>query len=734
VWLNDVLLLHSENMYVSHRLPVEELRASNELTLRFAALSPILARRHPRPRWKSLPLRSQSLRWYRTTAQGRLPDFARWAAPVGPWRPVELVQPLPEVELLDSHLEASCDGAGGVVSIRAVVRAAGVSGATLVVGGERRDLAVEQADGHVVVSGALRLERIERWWPHTHGAQPLYPAQLELDGTVLPLGSVGFRTVEVDTTDGAFTILVNDLPIFCRGASWGGGDPVTFSASDEEVHAQVLRAREAGMNMFRVAGYSSYAGASFWDACDELGILVWQDCMLSTVDPPDDAEFWVGYERELRQVFGALQGRPSLAVACGGTEIYQQAAMFGLPIDSWRSTVLEETVPALLAELLPDVPYTPTTPFGGELPFQPDTGTSHYFGIGGYMHPLVDARLARVRFASECLAFGIPPEPETVEEIFGDARVAGHDARWKSTVTRDPGMSWDYEDVSNHYVEEIFGVDATSVRYSDPRRALDLARAAIAESMSVVLSDWRRSDSPCGGALILGLRDAWPGAGWGLLDSLGRAKAPWYAVSRVFAPRCVLVTDDRLSGLHLHVFNDGPAPLTGLVRLTLFDAGGSVRESLEQAVEVPPHDVVALSAQRMLGGFRDLTNAFRFAPVSTDLVHVVLEDEDGTAIGEAYHLPAGPARPVLPEVGLEARIEGTAEQGYRLEVSSRLFAQYVALDLPGFAPADSWFHLAPAQTRTVELRPAGGSRPPAGSLRALNSLATLRLSSAEPGR
>jgi beta-mannosidase len=733
VWLNGVHLLHSENMFVTHVLRVERLEPRNELTLRFAALSPILARRHPRPRWKSLPVRSQSLRWYRTTCQGRLPGFSRWAAPVGPWRPVELRRLDAAPKLVDRRLEARCVGEGGEITINALVRSLGVrpAEASLCVGDERARLTVGGEDDLVSLAGTLSLAKVDRWWPHTHGDQPLYPVRIELDGSTLDLGSVGFRTIAVDRTDGAFRVLVNDLPIFCRGATWGGHDPVTFRAAADDVTVGVERCRDAGMNMLRVAGYSSYAGAAFWDACDELGILVWQDCMLSTVDPPEDSEFWAGLERELRQVFGELEGRPSLAVACGGTEIYQQAAMFGLPINSWRSTLLEETIPNLLAELVPGVPYLPTTPFGGELPFDPQVGTSHYFGIGAFMHPLSAARTAGVRFASECLAFGIPPEPETVVEQFGDARVAGHDARWKSTVARDPGMSWDYEDATNHYVSSIFGVDPVAVRYQNPERALDLARAAVAEAMSVVLTDWRRRTSPCDGALILGLRDAWPGAGWGLVDSTGRPKAPLYAVSRVFAPLAVLVTDERLSGLHIHVFNEGAEGFSGVLRLTLFGVDGAVRETCGEPVQLGAHGEERLSARRMLGGFRELTDAFRFAPASNDVVLVELLDASGSPVAETFHLPGGPARPLLPALGLEAILAESAPESFTVTVSTRLFAQYVAFDVPGFVPSDSWFHLAPGKTKTVTLRSRDHSRAPTGTVRALNSLATARVAPAE---
>jgi beta-mannosidase len=730
VWLNGAPLLHSENMFLEHRVPVDALEAENELAIRFAALTPLLARRHPRPRWKSLPVRSQSLRWYRTSFQGRLPDFAPWAAAVGPWQPVTLTRLADGPEVVERRLRCRCEGEGGVVSVDLIVRR--VEGAPvdgmLVVGDQRAQVAVEPGAAGVRVRGTVTLDSVERWWPHTHGEQPLYPVSLELGGSVLPLGSVGFRTVEVDQSDGAFTLRVNGVPIFCRGGSWPARDPVTFAGAAAEIEGMLRSVREAGMNMIRVPGYSCYADDAFWDACDGLGILVWQDFMFSTVDPPDDPAFAASVEQELSQVLSALQGRPSLAVTCGGTEMYQQAAMFGLPLDSWRSSLLEETMPAIVAELAPGIPFLPSTPYGGELPFSPDAGTAHYFGVGGFMKPLSDARQAGIRFAAECLAFGTPPEPETIDEAFGGPRVVGHDPRWKATVPRDPGMSWDYEEAGTYYVREFFGLDPLVVRYSDPERALDLTRAAVSEAMTVVLSDWRRRSSACEGALILCLQDWWPGAGWGLVDGLGRPKAPWYAVARVFAPRTIIATNDGLAGLHVHACNDRPTPFSGTLRLTVFDASGQVIESATEEIEVGAHDELALSAQRLLGGFRDLTNAYRFAPVHADAVLAELLDADGTAVAEVTHLPAGAARSVLPDVGLTSSLERASDGSWSLAVTTRLFAQYVAVDIPGFRPSDSWFQLAPGRSKVVTLEPAGGVASPVGTVRALNSLTKTRVS------
>ena len=134
----------------------------------------------------------------------------------------------------------------------------------------------------------------------------------------------------------------------------------------------------------------------------------------------------------------------------------------------------------------------------------------------------------------------------------------------------------------------------------------------------------------------------------------------------------------------------------------------------------------------MLGGFRDLTNAYRFGPVRTDVVLAELLDGEGRVIGESVSLPAGPARPLLPDVGLEATVERASDGSWSLEVASRLFAQYVALDVPGFEASDSWFHLPPGHRKTVRLSSDSGQAP-RGTVRALNSLARSALTAGGGG-
>ena len=733
VWIGHTHVLHSDNMFLSHRVRVTTPTGDNEIVMRIGALSPLLAKKHPRPRWKSRLVRSQSIRWYRTSLLGRMPGWSRWAAPVGPWRPVRLEGNVAgAVTLEDLEVEVRPAGAGGRVMARLGLRCpAGVpERVVLCVGDDEAPLTIGPVeDGFVRVEGTVELAAVERWWPHTHGPAALYRARVRVDGTEIDIGRIGFRSIEVDQEDGNFTVYVNDQKIFCRGACWNTPDPVSLVTGIEQLRTRLEAVRAAGMNMLRVSGYSHYESDTFWDLCDELGIMVWQDAMIASVDPPEAEAYQASLCAELTQLFGSLQRHPALAVFCGSSECYQQAAMYGLAPERWHNSTLDEVIPALLRVALPTTAYVASSPSGGPMPFDPDTGVSHYFGVGPYLRPLTDARLAGVRFAAECLSFSIPPEPQTVRREFGGAEVAGHSAAWKSTVARDAGTSWDFEDVRAHYVREIFGVDPLLSRYSDPEWALDLGRAAVVHAMGTVLAEWRREGSTCAGALILTLSDLWPGAGWGLLDSLGQPKAPWYAVSRVFAPCALLATDEGLSGLRLHAFNDGPTAFTGQVRVTVFTPQGGISETAEQPLTIAPHGEQQLSVETLLGGFRDLTRAYRFSPPTQDVVFGELIDADGDLAGSVVHLPAGPARGRQADLGLQATASRTP-QGWSLAVSSRQFAQYVAIDVPGYDPTDSWFHVVPGGIRTVGLMgPATSS--PRGHVRALNATQPVAISVAD---
>jgi beta-mannosidase len=282
-------------------------------------------------------------------------------------------------------------------------------------------------------------------------------------------------------------------------------------------------------------------------------------------------------------------------------------------------------------------------------------------------------------------------------------------------VPRDRGTDWGFEDVTDHYVAEFHGIDARQLRKTDPERALDLARATVAHIVESTFAEWRRQGSSCRGALIFTLRDLVAGAGWGLLDAQGRPKASWYAAARAMQPVALLVTDEGVNGLHLHLVNDTANDIEGTLAVTSCSAEGHTTESGSAPVVVPARGHHTMSAEAILGGFRDITYAYRFGPPAIDSVGVEFRGAD--LVRQAVFLPGGQRRPQEP-LGLEAKASASGDS-WDIDVRTERLAQWVAFDVPGRRISDSWFNLAGGSSHRVRVE---GSAEPRGTVRALNGV------------
>ncbi len=711
-WLNGRPILASRNMFAAHRVDVTGLLAGeNTLAIRFASLTAAMAPKRARPRWRTALVARQELRWFRTTLLGRIPGWAPAPAPVGPWGPVAL-EPVERLALDGLRLHARLEAGEPRLDISATVHVLGdgtLEAARVRVDGEARALAL--APGQPArVQGALAFPGVAPWWPHTHGTPHLARCQLELrvagEWHAVDCGAVGFRTVALDEADGRVRFLVNGVPVFCRGACWTPPDVRTLRAAPAVLREELERARDAGLNMLRVGGTMVYESDAFYALCDRLGILVWQDFMFANMDYPfGDAAFREEADAEVRQQLARLHRHPCIAAYCGGSEIAQQAAMLGLAPEQWSDPFFREALPAHCAREHPGVPYFPATPWGGALPFHVGTGISHYYGVGAYRRPLADVKSARVRFAAECLGFANVPDAETIERAFGTATPAPHHPRWKAGEPRDTGAGWDFEDIRDHYLRELFGVDPFALRSRDLARYYALSRVASAEAMRRVFAEWRAPASGCGGALVWFYRDLVPGAGWGIVDATGRPKAAYWYLKRAWSPRGIHLTDEGLDGLAIHVVNDAPEPLAAVVELEMLEAGERAVDAARRPIEVPARSTITLQADALLGYFSDCTSAYRFGPPRHDVIAARLATPDGQTIAEDWYFPLGMDLPVRQGATIEARARWRGDGRVETWLRSGVFLQAVALVAPGFAPDDNHFHLAPGRARRIVFTP-----------------------------
>ncbi|HEY8943532.1 MAG TPA: hypothetical protein VIM73_04685 [Polyangiaceae bacterium] len=395
----------------------------------------------------------------------------------------------------------------------------------------------------------LRIERPELWWPAGFGEQHLY----RVTSVLLPEGAttssaddraaldrrsqrVGLRTIrllrEDDRFGQSFEFEVNRRRVWAVGANWIPDSSFPAELSRERVLAQLRRARDMNMNMLRIWGGGSYESDDFYDGCDELGILVWQDFPYACSYYPDDSEARTTAREEARSAVKRLRNRASLALWCGNNE---NLTMFESkwedatrhPPRYYGEPIYEQVLPELLAELDPERPYVPTSPWGGSNANSGGIGDQHYWDV---WHGRGDWKFyedSSARFASE---FGFAAAP-------GHAawrRIAAHTEQPLALPVRDAAARW-HDKTAKGYETFIGYVELHYPRASNIEEWTYYSQLNQRDALRHGIEHYRRSEF-CKGSLIWQLNDCWPVQSWAVLDSSFGYKAAAYELRRLYAP------------------------------------------------------------------------------------------------------------------------------------------------------------------------------------------------------
>jgi beta-mannosidase len=703
-----------------------------ELTVTCHALTQWLDReRRPRPRWKTKLVAEQRLRHVRLGLLGRIPSWTPPVPVIGLAGPVTVTTAPPiDINLQSSIGSDLCTGYLDV-DLRGLV-SPDVS--TVSVRCHATTVTVRTSD-----DGAWRtsfaVPDVKPWWPHTHGDPVLYPVELTttyLDGssTTTEIARTGFRSVVVDRgPDGdGFALTLNGTRIFWRGSAWMPMDVRQPWSDTDDLRAELLRVRDSGANMIRLTGVTGWEQPEFTRLCDELGISVWQDLPFATLDQPTDDAFVDNVTAEIRHHIRRLAASPSVLVLCGGSERQQQAAMLGLGREVVEDALGSRLLRELAAAEFRSAVVVDCSPSGGHLPFAVDVGVSHYYGVGAYLRPLTDARHANVRFTTECLAFANVPEPQTILDLLDDGESAPTDPQWKARVARDRGVGWDFEDVRDHYFRIVTGHDPATVRWRDTERYLELSRVVSAIVMSSAMHEWRRPTSTCGGALTWFLRDLWRGAGWGLIDSDGRAKAAWSGLGCAWAPVAVGLLDEGVNGVDLWIHNDRPVPIEGTVEITRTVRGNPVGQPLHREIRVEGHASLRLRADDLAGRFTDPSSAFLFGPAAHDALCARLLVADTTIASHVLDTSGGQSLH-QSDIVLAGSATWLDDTTIAVEVSASGLARFVRLEGDSLTVDRHHFDLVPGETRQlVATLPADHLAPSGLYLAAVNARSSTRVS------
>lgn len=396
---------------------------------------------------------------------------------------------------------------------------------------------------------------IKLWMPNGYGDQTLYDVKVRLiseggEDIHIVQKRIGFRKVELvqipDKHGKSFFFRVNGVDIFCGGSCWIPADSFLTNITPARLRSWMELMVPANQKMIRIWGGGIYEDDAFYDACDELGIMVWQDFMFACGNYPTWPSMLESIELEAVANLRRLRHHPCLAIFAGNNEDYQVQEQCGLTYNyedkdekSWLKTdfparyIYEALLPRVMESELPSVPYHPGSPWGdGKTTSDPTVGDIHQWNVwhGTQQKYQIFDSLGG-RFNSE---FGMEAFP--------------HIATIKSFVEKEEDLYpqshvMDFHNKADGHERRIATYLVENVRTATQLEAyIHLTQLIQCEALMFGYRGWRKQwgdDRHCGGALVWQLNDCWPVTSWAICDYYLRRKPAYYAMARVLAPMAV---------------------------------------------------------------------------------------------------------------------------------------------------------------------------------------------------
>jgi beta-mannosidase len=384
---------------------------------------------------------------------------------------------------------------------------------------------VSLVDGKAAVE--LTINDPQLWWPNGMGPHPLYEVRVDLIGANQEIldsavKRIGLRTIELLPADADHSIrfAVNGAPFFAKGANWIPADAFANRVTPEKLRRYVADAAAVNMNLLRFWGGGYYEEDALYDACDEMGILVWADCKFACSSyPAFDDHFMDNVRHEIQDNVRRLRHHACIAVWCGNNEIslmtkpeWSTNSMGKADYDKLFSGLIGGEIKALDPQAL----YVPGSP---------EVGDVHYWQVwhGG---KTFDAYRSLNGFMSE-FGFQSFPEPKTV-----DAYTAPEDR----TSLHTPVMDWHQRSAGdgNKKISDMLE------RYFQPAKDFDsalwLSQILQGYAIKTGAEFWRQNMPKSMGCIYWQYDDCWPVASWSSVDYYGRWKALHYLARRFYAP------------------------------------------------------------------------------------------------------------------------------------------------------------------------------------------------------
>ena len=393
-----------------------------------------------------------------------------------------------------------------------------------------------------------------RWWPRGYGKQNLYTVTVNIYDGESMLDSmtrrVGIRTITMDRTPDKwgerFCVCVNGINIFAMGADYIPEDHLLGRVTPETTRKLLEKAVFANFNSIRVWGGGYYPDDWFYDLCDEMGIIIWQDFMFACAVYDLTPEFEANIRAEFKDNIIRLRHHASLGLMCGNNEMEQfvkEGVWVTKPSEIEDYTrMYEQILPSMMKELAPQVFYWPASPSSGggfDEPQDENRGDVHYWDVWHGNKPFSEYRKFHFRYLSE-FGFQSFPSVKTIETITDDER----DMNIFSYIMERHQRNGSANGKIMNYMQQTY-------RYPTDFDTLIYASQLLqANAIRYGVEHFRRNrnDDRCMGAVYWQFNDCWPVASWSSVDYEGRLKALHYYARRFFAPVMISCKEEGMLG------------------------------------------------------------------------------------------------------------------------------------------------------------------------------------------
>ena len=561
---------------------------------------------------------------------------------------------------------------------------------------------VSLVPGNNIVELNYSIKNPKLWWTNGLGEQDLYTFVCSMNDPGQGIQSVrkkiGLRTIELiqeqDSAGKSFYFKLNGVPVFMKGANYIPLQMLGAKADTIKYRELICVVKDANMNMLRVWGGGIYEDDIFYDLCDEMGILVWQDFMFANGMYPADSLTLDNIKIEAEQQIKRLRNHAALALWCGNNEIAEGWANWGwknnftitqqqILADSYDK-IFHQLLPGMVKKYSDEISYWPSSPeFGRWNKLSQFEGDSHYWGVWHDAEPVEIYEKRVPRFMSE-FGFQSYPSLKTLKENFNES-----DLNFDSPILRTHQKHSRGNELIKTYLQRDYPESGDFYQF------IYLSQLLQAEGISFGIEAHRRSAPYCMGSMYWQLNDCWPAISWSGIDYGGRWKALQYFVKQSFEPVLIsIVKEDTL--LKIFIINDNLNSITGKLYFAILGFNGEIISIEEKEVTAAPNSSICY--------WEISTNDYINVKTDESFIKVKLLSEDNIISVKNYFF----VKPKELKL-LNPEIRFTVEKNdyhYNIALLSKSFAKNVFVDIDQNGKlSDNYFDLIPGEKKEIEFYP-----------------------------